>query len=190
MTCNAAEHAGAPGLSLAQMLRNALIQENQLEFKRSGFTLIELVIVMAILTVVGSIALPRYTNSVSKHRVDAAARRIAADLSFTQRRARISSSTLKISFDPAHAKYTMSNEAGTRVGYDLRVVAEAGASGVVDLSAEPYVAIILSANFGDDAIIVFDGFGLPDSGGSVVVQVANHKKTITVDAEAGKPAVN
>ena len=97
---------------------------------------------------------------------------------------------MKISFDPAHAKYTMSNGAGNKVGYNLRTAEEAGASGVVDLSVEPYAAIILSADFGDDAVIVFDGFGLPDSGGSVVVQVANHKKTITIDAEAGKPKVN
>ncbi len=145
---------------------------------------------MAILTVVGSIALPRYTNSVSKHRVDAAAGRIAADLSYTQRQARIISSTLKVSFDPAHAKYIISNAAGNKVGYDLRVVEDAGASGVIDLSVEPYGAIIFSAAFGDDAVIAFNGFGLPDSGGSVVVQVANHKKTITVDAEAGKPTVN
>ena len=156
----------------------------------SAFTLIELVIVMAILAVVGSIALPRYANSVSIHRVDATARRIAADLSFTQRRARIGSSTLKISFDPAHAKYTIANAAGTRVGYNLRAAEEAGASGVVDLSVDPYVATILSADFGDDSVIVFDGFGRPDSGGSVVVQVANHKKTIAVDAQTGKPAVN
>ena len=76
------------------------------------------------------------------------------------------------------------------MGYDLRAIAEAGASGVVDLSVDPYVATILSADFGDDSVIVFDGFGLPDSGGSVVVQVANHKKTIAVDAQTGKPTVN
>ena len=54
------------------------------------------------------------------------------------------------------------------------------------LSEDPYGASMVSADFGGDADIIFDVFGVPDSGGSVVIQVGNHVRTVTVDAVTGR----
>ncbi len=59
----------------------------------------------------------------------------------------------------------------------------------VALSEEPYNATIVSADFGGDAEIIFDGWGVPDSGGSVLVQVGSHQKTIDVDPDTGRASV-
>ena len=59
----------------------------------------------------------------------------------------------------------------------------------VSLSEEPYSANIVSASFGGDAEIIFDGWGAPDSGGSVLVQVGNHQKTIDVSPDTGQASV-
>jgi len=45
----------------------------------------------------------------------------------------------------------------------------------------------VSASFGGDATLIYDGFGKPDSGGQVVIAVGAYQKTILVDAGTGQP---
>ena len=59
----------------------------------------------------------------------------------------------------------------------------------VDLSAEPYEAKILSADFGGDATLVFDGYGMPDSGGTVQVQVGENVRTVVFAANTWEATV-
>ena len=59
----------------------------------------------------------------------------------------------------------------------------------VPLSEEPYKAGIASADFGGDLEIVFNGWGSPDSGGSVVIQVGNYMRTIIVEPSTGQASV-
>ncbi len=121
---------------------------------------------MTLLAIVGSIAMPRYTASLTRHRAEGAARRVAADLAYARRQARFTSSSKTITFDLATHKYS-------------------GSLTVVALGEDPYGAIIVSADFGGDAEIVFDGFGKPASGGTVVIQVGDRLKTITLDGDSG-----
>ena len=100
----------------------------------------------------------------------AAARRIAADLAYVRRQARFTSSSKAIAFDIATHQYSGSIEA-------------------VALGEDPYGATILSVDFGGDAEIVFDGFGNPDSGGTVLIQVGTRQKTIAVDGDSGRVTV-
>ncbi len=137
---------------------------------RRGFSLLELVIVMTLLAIVGGIAMPRYTASLTHHRAEAAARRIAADLAYVRRQARSTSSAQTVTFDLQAHEYS-------------------GAGLSVRLADDPYKAMILKARFNDEAWIVFDGFGVPSSGGTVVIQVGNRQKTITLDRDSGRVTV-
>lgn len=145
-----------------------------------GFTLIELVIVLTILAIVSGIAVPRFTNAQARYRADAAATRIRADLAFAQRQARFTSERRRIDFDLTLNKYAL-----------VRVNGEASDTilDVVELADEPYQATILSANFGGDLSIEFDGFGTPDSGGSVQVQAGTHQRTVSIAADSGKASL-
>ena len=135
-----------------------------------GFTLIELVIVMTLLTIIGGIALPRYTASLAHHRAAAAARRIAADLAYVRQQARFTSSSKTIAFDLATHQYS-------------------GSITAVALGDDPYKVALLSVDFGGDAEIVFDGYGNPDSGGTVLIQAGHRQKTITLDGDSGRVTV-
>ena len=135
-----------------------------------GFTLIELVIVMTLLAIIGGIALPRYTASLAHHRAEAAARRIAADLAYVRQQARFTSSSKTIAFDLATHQYS-------------------GSITAVALGDDPYKAALLSVDFGGDAEIVFDGYGNPDSGGTVLIQAGLRQKTITLDGDSGRVTV-
>ena len=64
-----------------------------------------------------------------------------------------------------------------------------GVEYAVSLSNEPYRAEIISADFGGDGLVVFDGYGTPDSGGTVIVQWGSIQKTVVLDADTGKANV-
>ncbi len=145
-----------------------------------GFTLIEVVIVLTILAIVSAIAVPRFTNAQARYRTDAAAARIMADLAFAQRQARFTSERRRIDFDLTLNKYALVRVNGEESDTILDVV---------ELADEPYQATIFSANFGGDSSIEFDGFGTPDSGGSVKVQVGTHQRTVSLAADSGKASL-
>jgi len=149
---------------------------------RTAFSLLELVVVVVIIGIVSAIAVPRYANALAHHRVDAAARRIVVDLSLAQRQARISSTSQAVEFEVGvgESAYRLSG---------MPHLDRSGEEYAVLLYQEPYHATIVSADFGGNKEIVFDGFGVPDSGGVVIVQVGNYQKTITVDAETGQASV-
>lgn len=142
-----------------------------------AFTLIELVIVMAILGAIAGIAVPRLGNANLHYRVESAAWRIATDLSSARRQARISGTRHKVAFDLSAHKYSILSKSGDD---DYNLIDE------VDLSVEPYGVIIISVDFEDHTDIKFDGFGVPNRGGIIVIQAGTHQKTITVDASSGR----
>ena len=54
------------------------------------------------------------------------------------------------------------------------------------LSESPYQADITESHFPANNDIVFNGWGIPDSGGTVVLKVGSEIRTITVDPQTGK----
>jgi hypothetical protein len=52
-------------------------------------------------------------------------------------------------------------------------------------SAPPYRAAVVATDLGGDARVRFDGWGMPDGGGSVTVTAAGQQRTVTVDPETG-----
>ena len=145
-----------------------------------GFSLVERVLVLVLIGILRAIAVPRFSNSIALHRVDAAARRIQVDLSLARRHAKVVTTSQTVSFDTATNSYRL-------VG--MTDPDHSAAEYKVALSEEPYNATIVSANFDGDEEIIFDGWGVPDSGGSVLVQVGSHQKTIDVDPDTGQASI-
>ncbi len=144
---------------------------------RPAFTLVELVIVTVILGIFAGIAVPRFANSLAKRRVEGAVRRITSDLDLARRRAKISNVNQTVRFDPAIQEYAL-----VGMPHPDHPAREYG----VSLQEEPYRATLVSADFGGDQEIIFDIYGMPDSGGSVVIRVGTRVRKITVNAETGK----
>ena len=143
---------------------------------RRGLSLFELGMTLAIMGVIAAIAMPRYAGAISRYRVDLAARRIAADLAMAQNRARVTGSTRTVTFTPKTATYVLASVA------DFKTV---GSDYTVKLSESPYQAAINSVDLGSDGVIVFNGYGYPDSGGSIVVSSGSNQKTVAVNATTG-----
>ncbi len=142
-----------------------------------GFSLAEVVCVLVIIGTLAAIAAPRFGNSIALQHVEAASRRVIVDLAFAQRLARTADASRTVRFDPSADVYTLIG-----VTDPDHAAQEYG----VSLAEEPYSVEMISADFGGDLDVIFDLFGVPDSGGSVEVRVGNHVRTITVDADTGK----
>jgi hypothetical protein len=115
-----------------------------------------------------------------RHQADLTARRVATDLRQAQSYAQTTSASCKVTFYATTEKYTLNGVAsldGTPGNYQ------------VALTADPYEAKIVSANFGGGGEITFDGWGVPSSGGSVVVSVGSEQRTIAVDSATGQVTI-
>jgi prepilin-type N-terminal cleavage/methylation domain-containing protein len=145
-----------------------------------GFTLIELVIVLAIMAVFSAIAIPRYGASAARYRADLAARRVVADLALAQSKAKGTSSTTSVVFYVSTNRYQLPQ---------LSSPDGMGGTYTVGLGEQPYAANLVSADFAGDAQITFNGWGLPDSGGTVVLISGTEQRTVTVNAETGMATI-
>jgi prepilin-type N-terminal cleavage/methylation domain-containing protein len=141
-----------------------------------AFSIIELVLVLAIMALVSAIAVPRYANSVARYRVDSAAHRVAADLALAQSQASTAGKSQSVVF-VARSYQTpgMPHLDGKSYG-----------DYTVDLGAEPYRVSRVAAEFGGDATVTFDMYGTPDSGGSVVLEVGDARRIVVLNPDSGR----
>jgi prepilin-type N-terminal cleavage/methylation domain-containing protein len=145
--------------------------------RRAGFSIIELVVVASVIAIGAAIAIPRYSASTVRYRLDAAARRVAADLDRARTAARIGSTTRTLSFSSGTISYSVDGESSLRRGGETYHVA---------LGEEPYRAQAVAASFGGSPMVSFNAFGLPSSGGQVTLRIGSDERTITVNADTGK----
>ncbi len=148
--------------------------------RNRSFTLIDLVMTMAVIAIVAAIATPRYANALTRYRAEAAARRVVADLALARQTAKSTSSSRTVVFDAVNDSYSIPS---------VRELDTAGMTYGVQLQDPPYQAQIVSVDLGGDWLITFDGFGIPDSGGTVIVQAGDNQHTVVVDPETGAAAV-
>ena len=141
-----------------------------------GFSLLELVLVIAIIATVAAIAVPRYGGAVARYRIEAAARRIVEDLALARASARSKSAGVTVTFDVATNQYQLSGVAALN---------DPLSDAKLNLSDPPYHARLVSAVLGGDNAVIFDGFGTPDSGGTIVIAGGAVTKTIVLDADSG-----
>lgn len=141
-----------------------------------SFTFIDLIMALVVMVIIAAIAAPRYYNSLTRYRVEAAARRVAADFALTQRMARNTSASKTIIFDSASNRYQIST---------LTDLDNSGDPYIVYLQDPPYQAELGLIDLGGDWKVIFDGFGIPDSGGFVDVQTGDLRFRVVLDPITG-----
>ncbi len=157
------------------------VRDSRFEISRgSGFSLLELVLVAAIIAIVAAVAIPRYGRASGRYKADLAARRVAADLRQAQLYARMISASCTIAFTPATSTYQVMNTPS---------LDGTGGTYTVTLTARPYEARIVSVNFGGATQVVFSGWGLPSKAGTVVIAAGSEQRTISVDGQTGRVTI-
>ena len=160
-----------------------------------GFSLIEMVCVIAIIAVISAIALPHWASAVQNQQMNLALRRISSDIALAQARANYGSAAVTITFSPATNSYQI-------VG--MPDPDRPAQTYTVNLSGDPYHVTLTSVNFtsantgssGPTTMPVgtanpgtslgFDGYGTPTAGGTIVLTQGGTSRTMTIDATSGK----
>ncbi len=146
----------------------------------SGFSLLELVVVLAVITVVSSIAIPRYASALSRYRVETAAHRLVRDYAYAAARARATSAQVMVLYDVFTDSYIMTNSVALN---------DADMLYKVDLAAEPYRADITLVNFGGSATLIFDGYGNAHADGIIYLTAGGETRQITFNKETGEAVI-
>jgi prepilin-type N-terminal cleavage/methylation domain-containing protein len=150
----------------------------------AAYTMIELVITMAIIAVLSAIAVPHYGRSLTRYQAEVAAKRVSADVVFARGNARIQSITQTVDFSTPANGYTLTGM--TDPDHPASTYA-------IDLTSSPYKSTLASVTFGNGAAtsnkISFDRYGAPSAGGKIVVQSGDFTKTISVDGTTGAVTV-
>jgi prepilin-type N-terminal cleavage/methylation domain-containing protein len=146
-----------------------------------GFSLVEMVTVLALIAVLAAVAIPKWAASLRNYRLNQAANRVVADLLRAQRAAYASSSAKTVNFTVASSQYAM---AGIT---DLK---HPTSTYTVTLAEEPYQCTLVSVwGRTTTASLVYDGYGAPSCGGNIVIASGSQQKVIVVDAVSGAASV-
>lgn len=149
-------------------------------FLRSrGFTVVELVLVLAIIGTVATIAVPRISHMLAAQRALAAGNRVAADLRRVAAVARAATRTWSVTFDAGDGVYKAA-------GLDA---SGASVTWSVTLGDEPYLASIKKISLGADNAVTYSAYGTPGESGTIRVASGDASCLVTIDQQQATVAV-
>lgn len=150
---------------------------------RSGFTLIELITVMAILGITGAAVVGGTLSYMGEIRSRAAASRLAADIRYVQRTALASGLRTWIVFNVPTNSYRLHIENVANPGKANRVALERPIDQTSDqmtFGSGPFASVAISSvNINSTTELEFDSFGAPYDGNSAVLTAS---ATITLSS--------
>ncbi len=148
----------------------------------AGVTLVELLIVIAILGILAGAGFSAISGNTSETALEEGLRRMAADLSYAQTMAVASGSPHTVAFHPGNDTYTLLGAGSpllhpvTRADYLVRLDVEFRGSGLN----------IVACSFAGADTLRFLGSGIPAAGGSVTLRSGTAQGTLAVSSSTGR----
>jgi type IV fimbrial biogenesis protein FimT len=132
--------------------------------KKSGFTIIELMVIIAIISILATVAIPNFFAWRPKRQLSAAAKDVFSVMQYARSRALKDNVSVGLEFDPANEEYTvfLDNGAGANAGNGT----QDGDEPTVKSGRMPPGINLVSTDFGDK--VRFDSRGLLNNAGGVV----------------------
>lgn len=157
--------------------------------RKSGLTLVDMVISVMIMGILAAVATPRFANAMTEYRIQAAAQRIAADIRYARQQAIAKSSDTSIQFMTLPNYYEISGVANPDRRNGNYIVNQSDIDS--DISS-------LVANFDGTALLTFNHHGVPQTGspltnlsaGTITITMGNLQRTITVAPTTGRLTIS
>jgi len=143
---------------------------------KKGFTLIEIIITMAIIGIVSAIAIPNFSKWKEKHEIDGQAQKVYFDLMLARTTAVKSNNNVQVTFNLVANTYKIhedSNDNGVEDGGEnlKNAVLENNVQFAynVGISDTDGNTVTSAVSFGGAQVVVFDSRGQASSSGSVLL---------------------
>lgn len=141
---------------------------------KRAHSLVEVVIVTAILGLIAGIAAPRLADASARSRARAAAERVASDLRLAMSISRTQALSRRVNFDMGKDFLMIE---------DLSDMDDSSQVSTTFLGDAPYRADLRWAYFGGSNHVMIDGFGVPAFPGGVVVSAGEERLAVLVHAD-------
>lgn len=147
--------------------------------RRGGYTLLELMLVVALVGILAAHAVPRWSRYLDRVRVQAALERFAGDVARARMTALREGARVELELVPAPHCPGAGSGVVTAGGYRIRTAGEAGAGGHADGAVTDLPACLGTNN---DAVVSFNSRGLlaPYENRTVWAERNGQRDTITV----------
>lgn len=152
----------------------------------SGLTLIEVLMVLLLMSIAATLALPSITNVITEAKIDSAASWVIGDIRYAQSLAIQTQQVHTVRFDAANDTYRLIDQDEAIVEHPLRRQAY---QVDFDLQGQLKDVDLLSATFGASSDLSFSALGAPQSGGTVTISYAGRQRVITVTYPTGRVVV-
>ncbi len=152
--------------------------------QKAGFTLLELTIVIMISGIFAAVAIPVYSNSLLRFRVEVASKRIAQDLAMAQTLARQTNASRTVSFSDPDNTCNVTGVASLDRNSQPYQVSFAQSPYLVDVSS--LVTASEPSSPLRNVSVVFNRFGMPDQGISVTVRTGAFEKRVDLEPLTGR----
>lgn len=142
--------------------------------RSTGFSLVELVVVIVVLGTIAAIAAPRFGHAANSYRLESAVQKLEADLRYATQMARAQSRTITVHFDPDSDSYRI---IGVKDAFG-------GANDYsVDLSQPPYQIDLADVRFSDGtpSALRINGHGSLINKGVVRLELGPNARLIGID---------
>ena len=151
----------------------------------NGFTFIELLIIIIIVGILGSMVFTRIINNLNPIKVRAAIEQITSDIEQTKALSMAQHDTITIAFNITNDSYSIYN--GPTGNQTIMTDYPGSNNGVISFDQTEYSGVdISSASFGNSASLSFDAWGNTIQGGTVTLNTDN---IITVQTVTGHWAI-
>ena len=153
--------------------------------QKKGFTFIELIMVLIIVGILGSMVFTRILNNLNPIKVRAAIEQITSDIEQTKALSMAQHDTITIAFNITNDSYSIYN--GPTGNQTIMTAYPGSNNGVISFDQTEYSGVdISSASFGNSTNLSFDPWGNTILGGTITLNTDN---VITVQTVTGHWAI-
>lgn len=165
------------------MAREPIAPNKPTRARRAGLTLVDVTLTIVIIGLLAAVGAPRFAHVLDGMNLEAGAQRVAADLRRARQQARAKGAPQSVVFSTTNGTYELLAMHGSD---------RPGAPYLVDLAEPPYSVSLVSASLGamgTGSTVVFDMYGRPDYGGTVVVAAGGQQRTIRIEGLTGRVSI-